>query len=199
MNILAIDTTDKLLNIAIGTEKKVIQKYKSDEPNIHSGKLIPFIDNVLKQSRLKINDINLICAASGPGSFTGIRIGLSAVKAICYSLKIPCLGISSLDILARGIKTNHEICAAINARNNNVYYCKYKYIENILTKITDYDIIDSAELLKTCNENTVQAGFLGNTEIDPENIIKLGVERFSEAGENSWLTLKPLYLNSYGI
>ncbi|MDD5611348.1 MAG: tRNA (adenosine(37)-N6)-threonylcarbamoyltransferase complex dimerization subunit type 1 TsaB, partial [Candidatus Omnitrophica bacterium] len=119
MNILAIDTTTKFLCLGVDKQGKVFQQ-NSDLGTRHSEELIPRIKNLLKKAKLSIQDIDYFACSLGPGSFTGIRIGISTCKGFALGLDKPLLGIPSLDILAKNVSTKEEalVCPLIDARRN---------------------------------------------------------------------------------
>ena len=104
MKILAVDTSSKLCSVAILEDTNLIKKLELDNGLTHSETLMPLIKQLLNECELSLNDIDLLVSDIGPGSFTGIRIGVSTCKAFSDSLNIPCVGVSSLEVLAYNIK-----------------------------------------------------------------------------------------------
>lgn len=158
MKILAIDTSSKICSVAILEDSNLITKKELNDEKTHSQKLMPMIDGILKECKLKLKDINLLACSVGPGSFTGVRIGVSTIKAFADTLDIPCVAISSLESLAYNIEeTNFEknpkiVCSCIDAKNDNVYFGmferkddKYIQIDNLLA----VSINEVLALLKT--------------------------------------------------
>lgn len=121
MKILAIDTSSKNATVAIAEdEKKLIELNNADEKT-HSQKLMPMIDEAFKKTNLSLDDINLIACCLGPGSFTGVRIGIATAKAFADSKNILAVGVNSLEELAYNLNTTGNICALIDAGHDNVY------------------------------------------------------------------------------
>ena len=87
---------------------------------------MPLIKELFDKSNLSLKDINLIVSDIGPGSFTGIRIGVATCKAFSDSLNIPCIGVSSLEVLAYNIKNDGLICSTIDCKNDNCYFALYE-------------------------------------------------------------------------
>ena len=110
MKILCIDTSSNLCSVAILENNNLINKLELNNGLTHSETLMPLIKELLNTSNLSLKDIDLLVSDIGPGSFTGIRIGVSTVKAFADCLNIPCVGISSLEVLAYNIKNNGIIC-----------------------------------------------------------------------------------------
>ena len=127
MKILSIDTASDVCGVSILENNNLIEKFDVITKESHSQRLMPIIENAFKKTKLTIDDIDLIVCDIGPGSFTGIRIGIATVKAFCDSKDIIPIGISSLEALAYSIKNNSKIiCSIINAKNDNCYFALYE-------------------------------------------------------------------------
>lgn len=131
MKILAIDTTTKKAGIALKTENDIYFK-DIDNEITHSEKLLPLLDQVLNESNLSLYDIDLFAITLGPGSFTGVRIGIATLKAIAKVTRKKIFGTTSLELLAiDGIKKcgfiPKYVLALMDAKNQRAYYNLYKY------------------------------------------------------------------------
>lgn len=127
MKILSIDTASDVCGVSILENNNLIEKFDVITKESHSQRLMPIIEKAFKRTNLTIDDIDLIVCDVGPGSFTGIRIGVATVKAFCDSKDIIPIGISSLESLAYSIKNNSNIiCSIINAKNDNCYFALYE-------------------------------------------------------------------------
>jgi len=126
MNVLAIDTTGKIGSVCIlKNDQKLFEKVMS-EPMNHLKFLAPLIDEAIKKSQLQINDIHLIAVSRGPGSFTGIRIGVATARAIGQSLGIPIVAVPTLKSYIFNREEPGEICCPVfDARRNQVYGAAY--------------------------------------------------------------------------
>lgn len=121
MKIFAIDTTVKIATAALVDDGKLIAEY-SLNTDTHSTTLLPMISSVLALSGTKAEDINLFAVSAGPGSFTGVRIGVSTIKGLAFADNIPCVGVSSLEAMAMNFTgIRGTIVPVINARNRMVY------------------------------------------------------------------------------
>ena len=126
MNILALSITSSSGSIAIYTEDRISYINHLDIKITHSERLLPQIDVGLKNSKIVISDIDLVVIANGPGSFTGLRIGLATAKGLCMAHKIPLLPISTLELLANNVyHSNRNILTIMNARMAEVYAALY--------------------------------------------------------------------------
>ena len=121
MKILSIDTSSKICGVAVLEDGNLLKEILQDNGLTHSETLMPIIKNTLESLNLSLNDIDLIVCDKGPGSFTGIRIGVATTKAFSDSLGIPAIGVSSLETLAYNVQDNGVICSLIDAKNDNVY------------------------------------------------------------------------------
>lgn len=129
--ILNIETSTSVCSVAIGKEGKVISSIETAEQNTHASKLTLFIEEVLKETGLKIRDLDAIAVSSGPGSYTGLRIGYSTAKGLCYAADKPLITVSTLQALAYGAKSLRNddektfYCPMIDARRMEVYCSLY--------------------------------------------------------------------------
>ena len=143
MKILAIDTSSKICSVAVLEDKDIITEKHINNEITHSQKLMPMIDEVLKECKLAIKDFDLFACSIGPGSFTGVRIGVSTIKAFCDVTNIPAVGINSLESLACNVlNTNFYdktdiICSLIDAKNDNVYCGIFKKSYEGFTQLED--------------------------------------------------------------
>ncbi len=121
MKIFAIDTTVKIAAAALVEDGKLIAEY-SLNTDTHSTTLLPMVASMLELSGTKVSDMDLFAISAGPGSFTGVRIGVSTVKGLAFAENIPCAGVSSLEAMAMNFEgIPGTIVPVINARNKMVY------------------------------------------------------------------------------
>lgn len=177
MKILSIDTSSKICGVSILDNKNLICNLDKETDKSHSENLMPMISQALQDSNVNLNNINLIVCDVGPGSFTGIRIGVATVKGFCDSLNIPSIGISSLEALAYPIK-NELICSLLDCKNNNCYFALYKKDNDILKTLIDpkAETIESAlaNLKNYCEKNFASSSimFVGDGSKSFANQIK---------------------------
>lgn len=121
LNILVIDTSSNLCSLGIKYNDRKIFK-TLDEGKTHSETLLPLIDSVLKENNISLDDINILGVVTGPGSFTGIRIGISTIKAVAFAKDIKVVEITSTEVLARNIEDEsiYKI-GIIDAKNEQIY------------------------------------------------------------------------------
>lgn len=150
MLILGISTSSNIASVALSKDAECIKELNINNNKTHSETLLPLINELLSETNIKLQDINLIACDNGPGSFTGIRIGISTVKAIAESLNIPVIAVSSLEGLAYNIHDSECICSLIDARNNQVYCGLF---DSNHTLIGNYMADDINTILPVINQN----------------------------------------------
>lgn len=144
MNILAFDTSTDNLSIALKTPKGTFTIGQSEALK-HSERLLPLVGQITEWAGIGMNKVNLLVCAKGPGSFTGLRIGIAAAKGIAFALSIPIVSVPTLDFLASGYHFfDGAVLPAIDAKRNRFYTAIYKDGE----QISDYMDIEANEIAK---------------------------------------------------
>ena len=147
MIILAFDSTAKAASVAVCDDEKLLALYNIDNGLTQSELLLPMAENMLKSLKLSFSDIDLLACAVGPGSFTGVRIGVALVKGIAFGRDIPCVAVSTLDELAENLRgLDGIIVPCMDARRAQVYTATYRGKDGELTKLTEDRAIAIAEL-----------------------------------------------------
>lgn len=188
MKILAIDTSGSNCSVAIIDNEKIISDFNLNTGTTHSQNLVPMLEQIQSFSKIDLKDIDAIACCIGPGSFTGIRIGIATAKGIALSLNKPVIGISSLESLAYNVPSfDGTICSIIDAKNENVYSGIYNQ-SPCPTLVDDYvsdSIYTLIEKLKNVSGKII---FVGDGSIAYK-------EKLQEAfGENAYFM--PIHLNS---
>ena len=147
MIILAFDSTAKAASVAVCDDDKLLALYNIDNGLTQSELLLPMAENMLKCLNLSFSDIDLLACAVGPGSFTGVRIGVALVKGIAFGRDIPCVAVSTLDELAENLcGLEGIIVPTMDARRQQVYTATYRGKDGKLEKLTDDRAIAISEL-----------------------------------------------------
>lgn len=205
MNILAIDTTTKKASVALKTNNDIYTA-EIDNEITHSEKLLPLLDETLRRYNLTLKNIDLFATTLGPGSFTGVRIGIATLKAIAKITNKKVFGTTSLELLALdGIKKAHfkpkYILSLMDARNSRVYYNLYKYAAGSLTSIefsgNDYvqDVLQNInemnldDLLVVIDKNDISLEDVVIADLDLRNIFNLDMSK----NLYDYLTLDAMY------
>ena len=214
MKILGIDTTTKFMSLGIYDNAKVYE-YNLEVGIKLSSLLGVTIKRVLDSLGLNISDIDYFACGLGPGSFTGVRVGLATIKGLAFSLNKPVVGISTLDILARNIKSAEGwVIPIIDAKRNLIYCSFYKIKEDTLIRIAPYLLISEAEFLSKVKNRAIIFGdavslykenilknIKGVTILDKDywypkahNIIYLAQEKIKNKKFDNPFKVKPIYL-----
>ncbi|PLR76510.1 tRNA (adenosine(37)-N6)-threonylcarbamoyltransferase complex dimerization subunit type 1 TsaB [Bacillus sp. V3-13] len=129
MKVLAVDTSNYILGVALLDENKVIGEYITNLKKNHSVRVMPAIEELMKECNLQPADLTKIVVAKGPGSYTGVRIGVSIAKTLAWTLKIPLVGVSSLEVLAAssGRYFNGAVSPLFDARRGQIYTGLYQF------------------------------------------------------------------------
>lgn len=147
MKILAVDTTASPVSVAILTDGFLTGEFFLNTKTTHSQTLMPLIDTILKTTNTKINDIDVFAVNAGPGSFTGVRIGVASVKGIAMPFDKKCASVSTLEAMAYGMPyTDGIVCAVMDARCNQVYNALFSLDNGKITRLTDDRALSVNEL-----------------------------------------------------
>jgi len=188
MKILAVETATMTASCAVAEDGRVLGELSTSHAKTHSQQLVPMIRSLLELLDLDTGQIDLYAASIGPGSFTGLRIGIVTVKGMAYAQNKPVCGIPTLDALAYSVNDfDGVICPMMDARNDQVYTAVYRKKDGVFQRVGDYHAIHVSEL----------AGMLAGFG---EEILILGdgapihYETVKEAaGRRVWLADKALY------
>lgn len=148
MKILAISTSSINASVALLDDDKLIQELNISDQKTHSEKLMPLVQKLFETTGYALDDIGLIACDIGPGSFTGIRIGVATVKALAEVKNIPVVGISSLEGLAYNVSGFDYICSILDARNNQVYMAIFDKNYNLVSDYFADDINNLTDIFK---------------------------------------------------
>lgn len=161
MNILAVDSCSMVAACALLSDDKLISEGYVNHSKTHSQKLLPMIHSVLENAQMNVADIDLFVCTTGPGSFTGQRIGIATVKGLAQGLGKPCVGVSSLEAMAYNVPfTDAIICPIMDARRGQVYNGLYKWEGDKLITLQADRALALDDLLEELNGKKVV--FLGD-------------------------------------
>lgn len=149
MKILGIDTSTMAANVAVLEDDKLICEYSVNTKKTHSQKLMPMMENMLNLSDIDITEIDAIGICVGPGSFTGLRIGMATAKAMAHVNNLPIIGVNSLEILGENMNLcSKKICSILDAQRNQVYTAKYILEDNKIKEVEEVSIAQIDNLLQ---------------------------------------------------
>ena len=147
MLILGVTTATQQVGCAIGGHEGVLASVHSARGKRHAENLAPSIDFVRRQARIDLSDISVVAVDIGPGLFTGLRVGIAAAKAIAHALRVPMIGISSLDLLAWPVRhSTREIVAVVDARRGEVFHARYRPTPGGVQRLTEPAVSSPDEL-----------------------------------------------------
>ena len=173
MKILGIDTSSMAASVAVIEDNKLICEYTINTKKTHSQKLMPMIENMLGLSDLNVREIDAIAVCEGPGSFTGLRIGMATAKAIAHVNDIPVIGVNSLEALAANMNLcDKKICSILDAQRNQVYTGRYQYEGTKLVEIKEIGIQQIDELLEELSQSGEQWILVGEAVYKYEDKIR---------------------------
>ncbi|MCU0652115.1 MAG: tRNA (adenosine(37)-N6)-threonylcarbamoyltransferase complex dimerization subunit type 1 TsaB [Candidatus Omnitrophica bacterium] len=214
MKILAIDTTTRFLCIGTHEDGKICG-YNLELGKMQSELLIPTIKRVCDVMKWRLKEIDYFACGLGPGSFTGIRVGLGVIKGLSWSLNKPIIGVSSLDVLALNAgEFSGTIVPIIDAKRSLIYCSAYKNTKGILRKILPESLIDKTALFKKIKPGSI---FLGDGlglykhdiienvpgaiclerdywQLKPHNLIAAVLENLQKKKITDTFRIKPIYL-----
>lgn len=193
MNYLAVDTSGKALNLIIKKDDKIFS-YNDLECGVrHSEKIMVEIENLLNKAEFNLKDADFIACVVGAGSFTGIRIGVATVKALCFSLGVKALSVTSFDTLAYN-KKGGKILAVIDAGHNGFYVAGYSEKELILEPkyILKDELVELSKEYLLVSENKIEG-----LEVDIVSVkegLPIAIEKLKDNAKSDLDKLEPLYV-----
>ena len=149
MRILALDSTALSGSVALYNDRSLVAEYTVNTGNTHSQTLLPMVESVLALAGWSVGDIDLFACTVGPGSFTGVRIGISTVKGLAFGKNKICVGVSTLEAMARGIASfciDALICPVMDARRGQLYTAVFKPQGGRLIRLMPDSLISAEEL-----------------------------------------------------
>lgn len=169
MKILAVSTSSNVCSVAILENSNLVKELNIKNTKTHSENLLPLIDEILKLTNIDISEIELVACDNGPGSFTGIRIGIATIKGIAEANNIPVISCTSLEALSFNVEgISPYICSIIDARNNQVYAGLFDNEHNLLH---DYFADDFENVLKSLDTYS-NISFVGSGAILNKSLLR---------------------------
>lgn len=199
--ILCVETGTSVCSVAIGDENGILGVRELSDPKAHSTMLPSLINDVLTDASLTPSQISAVAVSKGPGSYTGLRIGVSMAKGICYTSGIPLIGVCSLQAMAVGLSLSHPnlpadaiLCPMIDARRMEVYSALYNPQGEPVSDVRALVVEENsfAEFLQ--NQKII---FFGNGSAKCKDVIKSKNAIFIDGFEPSARFMLPIALNAY--
>lgn len=163
MIVLSIDSSTECASCAVLEDNKLLGEINFNNKKQHSVILMPMVDSLLKNLQLNISEIDGFVISKGPGSFTGLRIGMAMIKGLSQGTKKPFVAVSSLDALAFNLAYSEGIiCPILDALRGNVYTAFYAFEAGVLKRFSDYMTISIEELIDKLKEYNSPISFVGD-------------------------------------
>jgi tRNA threonylcarbamoyladenosine biosynthesis protein TsaB len=155
--ILGIDTATAQVSVAVGGHEGVLASTRSVRGRQHAETLVPSIEFVCRQARVELSEISVVAVDLGPGLFTGLRVGVAAAKAMAHALRVPMIGVPSLDLVAFPLRFSPKlIVAAVDARRGELFTASYRQVPGGIQRFTPHHVVSpddlASELLATAEE-----------------------------------------------
>ena len=219
--ILYIETATDVCSVALSRGAEVIGLKEEVGGNNHAKHLLPFVDEVLKQAEVSMKEINGVAVSIGPGSYTGLRIGVSTAKGIAYTAGIPVMAISTLESIAQGAKTlwaessseQPQIIPMIDARRMEVFTTRYDFnmrsLEEISSKIVDEnsftELLSKEKVLfcgngmPKCREllSTFPNACFAEAPVSAKNMLPAALRKWQKQEFEDVAYFEPFYLKEY--
>ena len=194
MKILALETSAVTASAAVTEDDRLLAQSFQNSGLTHSATLMPMVSDLLKNTGLALQDMDVIAVAAGPGSFTGVRIGVAAAKGLAWPEDKPCAPCSTLESMAwQCAHVGGEICAAMDARRNQVYCARFRAEGGALTRLTEDRAMGLDELAAEVRAAAAPQTLVG----DGAHLVRAALE-----GQGLPCTLMPphlLYQTAWGV
>ena len=217
--ILCIESATQVCSVTLADNDSIIASKESIIPNAHSELLSTFVDEIFKETNIDLSELEAVAVSMGPGSYTGLRIGVSAAKGLCFSLEKPLISISTLQSMAAGMSSLTKgdsvlYCPLIDARRMEVYSALFDAENNekrgILAEIIDessfteflnkskvYFAGDGAEKCKEIIGQHSNAIFLDEYKMSSASMIEIAMKKFNERNFEDVAYFEPYYLKDF--
>ncbi|MBQ9112227.1 MAG: tRNA (adenosine(37)-N6)-threonylcarbamoyltransferase complex dimerization subunit type 1 TsaB [Clostridia bacterium] len=188
---MALDSSATVAAVALCEDERLLAEYTVNNGNTHSETLLPMVESLLGHFSLTARDIDLFAVSSGPGSFTGVRIGAATVKGLAFGMNKPCVGVSTLEALAYNLSGfGGLICPVMNARRSQVYTALFRSDGKTLTRLMPDSAIAISEL------DDILCTYVGETVMlcgDGYDITKEGLKKTAVADTPERLRYQSAY------
>lgn len=180
MLILAIESSAKAASVALLEDNELISQYNQCSGLTHSRTLLPMLEDMLKNTEKKMSDVDLVAVAHGPGSFTGIRIGVSTAKGLAWAGEKKCVGVSTLEAMAwHGVSRGGLICPVMDARRSQVYNALFEIVSGKPERLTKDRAIALEDLGRELKEQNRPVCLVGDgSKISYDYLTSQGIDCF---------------------
>ncbi len=172
MNILGIDTSGMISSCCVMEDGKIVGEFNVNQKRTHSETLVPMIEELLNKLGLTPEEIDYYAVGMGPGSFTGLRIGMTVAKTLAMVFNKNIIGISTLEAIATGVFTESKIVPLIDARGGRVYYGIYQWKNKNVKQLAKDDLIYFEDLVQDLRNSGERYIFVGDVECFKDEILE---------------------------
>ena len=163
MKILSLDSSATVATVALSEDGRLLAEYMLNNGNTHSETLLPMVEAILKHFCISIDEVDAFAATTGPGSFTGVRIGAATIKGLAFGTAKPCIEVSTLEAIAENLACRSGlICPVMNARRSQVYTALFRSDGEKLTRLMPDSAISIQELDSILSEYGEPVSFCGD-------------------------------------
>ena len=216
MLVLGIETSTAVSSVAFGTEQGIVGAAQASRGKGHAEFVVPAIKYIAGEAGVSLDSVGGIAVGLGPGLFTGMRVGVATAKAMAQALRVPIVGIPSLDLLAYGVRHSQRlICAAVDARRGEVFSAFYRQVPGGIQRLSEYAAWPPERLASEVQARSEETLFVGNgalvyrdllpharTEMasvsqafpNASALVELALPRFIREDTDSLLEVEPLYV-----
>ena len=216
MLVLGIETSTAVSSVALGTERGIVAAAQVSRGKGHAEFLVPAIKYISDEAAVSLTSIAGVAVGLGPGLFTGMRVGVATAKAIAQALRVPIVGIPSLDLLAYGVRHSPRlICAAVDARRGEVFSAFYRQVPGGVQRLSEYVVWPPERLASEVQARSEETLFVGNGALvyrallpharsehasvsqafpAAPALVELALPRFMREDTDPLLDLEPLYV-----
>lgn len=193
MLILALDTSGKIASCAIAKDGAVVAEKLVLSELSHSKTLLPMCEEMLRENGFELSDFDLFAVTSGPGSFTGLRIGIAAVKGFAFAKDTPCVGVpTTLSAAFASRILNGTVCSAIRARENEYYAAFFKVKNGEISRLSEDEVISGDELIAKAETFGQEIYLCGEGSDGLSGFEKTGLKQSAAGTALAAFSLKPL-------
>jgi tRNA threonylcarbamoyladenosine biosynthesis protein TsaB len=186
MKLLAIETSTKSLSLALADGQSILSEYKGGAALRHSQDLVPNLEALLQKAEMTLDAIDCFAISAGPGSFTGLRVGIAMAKGLNFATRIPIVAVPTLDAIASNLgDSGNGICVVVDARKKNLYASLYKADKGGIIRVSGYELV-AAEELKERLKAQEKTLFTGDGIAPYREIIKEQFKGARFADERHW-------------
>ena len=213
MKVVAIETSGKIGSVALADDGALLAERSFEKGMVHGRELIPCLQALFERVGWPPDGVDLIAVSQGPGSYTGLRVGITCAKSLAWTLGKDLLAVPSLDVIAENLRDQDGLVGtALDAKRGQVYACTYRAQGGVVHRLSDYRVLLPEELadelepgsrvigdaVARFGEIFRQAGLILGDEAQGQararHLVRLAEQRYAAGARSDWRTVTPMYL-----